>query len=98
MRKRGKKIKRAARAKNLGDWSITATTNGDAKAAKSFKNQNSSAAAAAARESTKKTEIPSRDKKKVHSLMDLEIGPRVDKKKEVAEPAVKKPRNDNEVT
>ncbi|KAG9205501.1 hypothetical protein G6514_008143 [Epicoccum nigrum] len=97
MRKRGKKNKRAARAKNLGDWSSMATTNGDAKAAKSFKNQNS-LAAAAARESTKKTEIPSSDKKKVHSFMDLEIGPRVDKKKEAAEPAVKKPRKDNEVT
>jgi hypothetical protein len=70
MRKRGKKNKRAARAKNLGDWSSMATTNGDAKAAKSFKNQNSLAAAtAAARESTKKTEIPSSDKKKVHSFI-----------------------------
>jgi hypothetical protein len=98
-RKKDKKNKRAAQVKNLDDWSSMATTNGGAKAAKSVKKQNGlAAAAAAAKEPTKKTEIPSSDKKKVHSFMNHEVGPRVDKKKEAAEPAANKPRNDGEVT
>lgn len=94
MRKRGK---RAAQAKNPDDHSSMAITNGDDKATKDVKKQNG-VAAAAHEELTKKADIPSNEKKKVQFFMNLEIGPRVDKKKEASEPVDYEPRNDSEST
>jgi hypothetical protein len=94
-RKKGKKNKRVAQAEIFDDRRSMAT-NGDSKIAENVK-QNVSAAAAP-EEPTKKADVPSSEKKKVQFFMNLEIGPRVDKKKEDPELADYEPRNDSEST
>lgn len=70
-------------------------TNGKAQAARDVRKQNDGLAAAAPEDPSKEADIPSSEKKKVHSFMNLEIGLRDDKKKEAAEPADYEPRNDS---
>jgi hypothetical protein len=93
-RKKGKN-KRVAQAE-IFDNRRSMATNGDSKTAENVKHNGS--AAAAPEEPTKKADVPSSEKKKVQFFMNLEIGPRVDKKKEDPELADYEPRNDSEST
>ena len=93
-RKKGKKNKRAAQAENFDHRSSMAITNGDNRATKDVKKQNV-LSATAPEDPSKEADIPSSEKMKVHSFMNLEIGPRNDQKKEAAESADHEPRNDS---